>query len=519
MENALSKIAQTVGMTFAPQTYQAVKGAREDAKYKNALQQFGDMTSAGDFAGASKAIMPYSPELGFNALSMGREVDQQQRAQESQLRTQDLENLLNSASEMRQMPVEARMGFAQRMSQQFGLPMPASMEDLSDAALDEDLAMLRTQLGMGAPEAVAPQPMEPIKVGNRLIHPETYEVLYEPPAEAPAGPKPMSPYQAASLALQEARLKLDRDEFEAGQQPDYSNTPPAFQVSRPYPNNLQFVPANDPNLGGQFMPAGFNDFMLDQGYENPFGQFVEQQTRNQQPVGMNNRRYETYKSSEQAKADVKRLTAINDDGTEIRNNRKPKLQQMRDLIRRGVPIGPLAQQRVGAGKLGIDFKVPFGPEVGMSKEDAGMAETFFGLSTELQLGLTQRTKGAISDREMEAFSRSVPNWTQTPEGALIMIDTLEAMDQRTLEFQEAANQWTQFYGGTSMPNEYGETFDEMWKKYSEANPIMRSSSNSMTDVIRAGQRAIESSEQSGLSDDEEARYQELLRKQQEGTLQ
>ena len=38
------------------------------------------------------------------------------------------------------------------MSQQFGVPMPASMDDLSDAALDEDLAMLRTQLRMGVPE-------------------------------------------------------------------------------------------------------------------------------------------------------------------------------------------------------------------------------------------------------------------------------------------------------------------------------------------------------------------------------
>ena len=156
--NALSKIAQTVGMTFAPDTYQAVRGARERNQYKNALADFGNMTSSGDYAGASKAIMPYDPGLGLEAMQIGEQRQMQARDRETQIRTQDLENLYNGAAEMRQMPLEARGAFAQRLSEQFGVPMPQSMDDLTDAALDEDLAMLRTQLGMGAPEVATPEP-------------------------------------------------------------------------------------------------------------------------------------------------------------------------------------------------------------------------------------------------------------------------------------------------------------------------------------------------------------------------
>lgn len=472
-------------------------GIRND-KTQNAFSQMigdNDLQGARDYA------------YGRGALQLGQGADAMIAAQQPQTQapTQNVGQLKALTENMLQMPEAQRGEFLMSNWQNiepivgtdFMTFWQASGGDVSDQSLNEDLALFRSQLGEAPPVQEVSAPAEPIKVGDRLIDPSTYEVLYEPPAEAPAGPKPMTPYQQAQLGLQGRRLALEESEFEASQRPDYSELPPAFQP----------VAGNQPQ-GYERINASFGSTLT------PFDEFVEGERGGSDEQPRDLAMYNKYRGSSMAKADTARLDELNQNTVSILNTQRPKLQQMKQLLESDVPIGPMADTRVKMGRMGV------GP---LSKDQVAQMETFNNLSTDLRLELTSKTKGAISNKEWEDFARAVPNWNQNPEGAQMMIRAYEQINDRAIMYQEAANGWSSHYGGLSVPDGDGQTFDSYWQAYTSRNPLQFDTRNSMRDVMGAARSAAEAQgwtdQGGGLSESEETRYQELLRKQQEGTIQ
>lgn len=180
-KNALSKAAQVVGMTFGPEAYTAGKQRQAQGERKNALALAGEEFKAGNYdAAAAPLFESGNLEGGISVLNYGREQQQQARETEQTNRTTDLTKLFHSASELRRMPMEQRAGFAQRMAAELKIPAPQSMEDLTDAALDQDLAMLRVELQKGAPQAPETKYM---KSGDDIIAlgPNGPELAYDAP--------------------------------------------------------------------------------------------------------------------------------------------------------------------------------------------------------------------------------------------------------------------------------------------------------------------------------------------------
>jgi len=149
MENVFSKIGQTVGMTFAPQTYQAVKGMREDQKRKNAFAEAGEMFNAGDYTGASQTIMPYDMGAGIDFAQYGQ--DRAAAEQNEQLRrTYEGVKLISQQTDL-----NSRMRMAQELSAELGLPQVSDPNDLTDHELAKDLEMIRIKGGFEADQGEA----------------------------------------------------------------------------------------------------------------------------------------------------------------------------------------------------------------------------------------------------------------------------------------------------------------------------------------------------------------------------
>lgn len=153
---------------------------REAKQLKNA---FGEMIGNNDFEGARKfAYQQGAFELGQGADAMiAGQQKTQLEAQERQAAEQaeDMRMRYGMLQELAKDPNQVnRWRRAHEMSAQLGIDPPTDIEDVSDRMLDQHMSTLRVQGGF---EAEARQ--APIKLGDRLIDPVTYQTLYEPPAE------------------------------------------------------------------------------------------------------------------------------------------------------------------------------------------------------------------------------------------------------------------------------------------------------------------------------------------------
>ena len=191
-------------------------------------------------------------------------------------------------------------------------------------------------------------------------------------------------------------------------------------------------------------------------------------TQPQQDPYFNAEQYKKYRGSYQGKADAERLNEISRSVTDATNGTGVLLQQAQHLLDQDVPIGPYPEQRIRASQHGLGW-LPFVP----GKDDAARLSDFNRIATGLTLQLTQQTKGAISNQEMEQFQRAVPNWSQSPEGAKHMISAMTQIADRQQQFSEAANQWANTFGGLSIQNHDGLNFDQAWADWSAANPVLK----------------------------------------------
>ena len=78
---------------------------------------------------------------------------------------------------------------------------------------------------------------------------------------------------------------------------------------------------------------------------------------------------------------------------------------------------------------------------------AAIVDTLKARSTDLALKFTERTKGAISDKEMDLFLQAVPNLAQTKGGFMMVLDVMESMANRAIDSNRLAEQFVRSKDG------------------------------------------------------------------------
>lgn len=230
----------------------------------------------------------------------------------------------------------------------------------------------------------------------------------------------------------------------------------AFQASAPAPPPAfdgGFWDWHSPgqNLGAEFIQADFTDGLPES---------APKQTLSS--VGQ----YSKSRGKRAGKGDAQRLQDIQQSSSDLINRSELALDEMEYLLEQGAPIGPFAEQRSALSRVGMGF-LPFVPD----QEKGALLDAFEGPTMVLTLANVALTKGAISNSEMELFRRSVANWGQTPQGAKQLIDFQKRLNERVSQHAEAAAAWDYRYGGLSIPDESGRTFDKAWADYARETPF------------------------------------------------
>ncbi|MEO0975966.1 MAG: hypothetical protein AAFY24_01855 [Pseudomonadota bacterium] len=139
--------------------------ARERREYKNALSQAGEAFSGGDYTGAANALLPHDLGAGMQMVQYGQQQEQMAADQAKAAERQQLESAMALNDNLLSIPEAQRGEFLMQNWQQFEPIMGTdfmtfwqqSGGDVSDATLQQEGAVLRTQLGISpeAPEAPA----------------------------------------------------------------------------------------------------------------------------------------------------------------------------------------------------------------------------------------------------------------------------------------------------------------------------------------------------------------------------
>ncbi len=110
--------------------------------------------------------------------------------------------------------------------------------------------------------------------------------------------------------------------------------------------------------------------------------------------------------------------------------------------------------------------------VGFLPGDSGARGAFKSLAMEAQLTFTEKTKGAITDREMGMFRAAVPNLGQTQEGNAAIAQVMKAGAARTQTRAAFFENWARKHGSL-------EGAQEVWSEYMRDNPLITEDGNSI----------------------------------------
>ncbi len=108
--------------------------------------------------------------------------------------------------------------------------------------------------------------------------------------------------------------------------------------------------------------------------------------------------------------------------------------------------------------------------VGFLPGDSGARGAFKSLAMEAQLTFTEKTKGAITDREMGMFRAAVPNLTQTHEGNTAIAQVMKAGAARSQSRAAFFENWARKHGSL-------EGAQEVWSEYMRDNPLIAEAEN------------------------------------------
>lgn len=185
---------------------QALKQDRDDRKVVNA---FGAMMADGDLEGASKTAF-----RGGN-IDLGAFAQDQMSVQAEQKQAADMvkiEQMYRGLMDLTQTPVEQRMARAQTLSQQLGIPVPQSPDDLSDASLSDGVRLMQTQYGFEAPEAAAAEQFTLSPGQTRFDASGNPVASVDPKAEGPMSP-------AGKLAADLAAGRITQAQYDTATAP------------------------------------------------------------------------------------------------------------------------------------------------------------------------------------------------------------------------------------------------------------------------------------------------------------
>jgi hypothetical protein len=107
---------------------------------------------------------------------------------------------------------------------------------------------------------------------------------------------------------------------------------------------------------------------------------------------------------------------------------KARYARARQLINQAKgKTGALGETKLAAKRLGKAF--------GLDVGDVGPLEALKGMSVDLTMDVVQKTKGAVSNKEMELFAQTAPGLSNTYEGNLLLLDMYDRLAD--LKQQEA----------------------------------------------------------------------------------
>jgi hypothetical protein len=98
-------------------------------------------------------------------------------------------------------------------------------------------------------------------------------------------------------------------------------------------------------------------------------------------------------------------------------------------------------------------------------DDVGMAEALKAVSIDLTMDTVQRTKGAVSNKEMDLFAQVAPQLSNTPEGNLLIIEMAEKLNQNKVQVAQLAREYLR------KNSRYDEGFYDELDKFYDKNPL------------------------------------------------
>ena len=197
-------------------------------------------------------------------------------------------------------------------------------------------------------------------------------------------------------------------------------------------------------------------------------------------VNIQGDKYETQYDKDRGSQDAKYIGNLNEKANTAQEHMTR--YEMVNALSKNVNSGAYGEQLLALAKfgkrLGINTdwitRTDENGNVGL-RDGIASAETMEVLQVQFTLDKTQKTKGAISDREFQTFSQTSPGLSMTPEGIQMLTTVNKALSERDIQVAELANQWEADYGRlrNKGQTEYGEmSFQQFLNKWKEDNPVV-----------------------------------------------
>lgn len=197
-------------------------------------------------------------------------------------------------------------------------------------------------------------------------------------------------------------------------------------------------------------------------------------------VNIEGNKYESQYDKDRGAADAKYISDLNEKASTAQEN--IGRYDLVSVLSQNVNSGAFGEQLLSLAKtgkrLGINTdwitRTDANGNVGL-RDGIASAETLEVLQVQFTLDKTQKTKGAISDREFQTFSQTSPGLSMTPEGIQMLSTVNKSLAQRDIEVAELANQWEADYGRlrNKGDTQYGKlSFQQFLNKWKEDNPVV-----------------------------------------------
>ena len=197
-------------------------------------------------------------------------------------------------------------------------------------------------------------------------------------------------------------------------------------------------------------------------------------------VNIEGDKYESQYDKDRGAADAKYIQGLNEKAETAQEN--IGRYDLVSVLSQNVNSGAFGEQLLSLAKAGkrlginTDWITRTDANGNIALRDGvASAETLEVLQVQFTLDKTQKTKGAISDREFQTFSQTSPGLSMTPEGIQMLSTVNKSLAQRDIEVAELANQWEADYGRlrNKGDTQYGKlSFQQFLSKWKEDNPVV-----------------------------------------------